>query len=77
MSKPLKLSLLLALTALSSLSACGTRGPLTLPPGPAPEPLLGNPSTALKPGQGHVSPPIKPARNPSENNSNEPEASPQ
>ena len=26
-----------------SLTACGYKGPLTLPAGPAPEPLLGNP----------------------------------
>lgn len=28
------------------LSACGMKGPLELPPGPTPEPLLGNPKTA-------------------------------
>lgn len=32
---------LLPLAFMLSLAACGTRGPLTLPPGPAPEPLLG------------------------------------
>jgi predicted small lipoprotein YifL len=29
-----------------TLSACGYRGPLMLPPGPAPEPLLGTPKPA-------------------------------
>lgn len=34
--------LLLVLTPLL-IAACGTKGPLTLPPGPPPPPLLGNP----------------------------------
>ncbi|UCV03929.1 LPS translocon maturation chaperone LptM [Dechloromonas denitrificans] len=29
-----------------SLAACGMKGPLELPPGPAPEPLLGTPKPA-------------------------------
>lgn len=33
--------LLISLTLLFALSACGTRGSLQLPPGPAPEPLFG------------------------------------
>jgi predicted small lipoprotein YifL len=40
MSKILVILLALALTA------CGYKGPLELPPGPAPEPLLGNPKPA-------------------------------
>lgn len=36
--------LLTSLTALVLLAACGTRGPLELPPGPAPDPILGKPS---------------------------------
>lgn len=32
------------LVALLALTACGTRGSLTLPPGPAPTPLFGNPA---------------------------------
>lgn len=35
---------LIPLTLLIALSACGTRGPLELPPGPAPDPVLGTPS---------------------------------
>ena len=42
------LSALLALT----LTACGTRGGLVLPPGPPPPPLFGNPPPApAKPAQ--------------------------
>ena len=33
--------LLSVLILLSTLSACGTRGPLELPPGPPPKPLFG------------------------------------
>ena len=40
MSKILVILLALALTA------CGYKGPLEMPPGPAPEPLLGNPKPA-------------------------------
>jgi predicted small lipoprotein YifL len=29
-----------------SLAACGMKGPLELPPGPAPEPLLGTPKAS-------------------------------
>jgi len=31
------------------LAACGMKGPLELPPGPAPEPLFGNPKPAPQP----------------------------
>ena len=31
-----------------SLAACGMKGPLVLPPGPAPAPLLGAPKPAAK-----------------------------
>lgn len=41
--------LLSALILLSTLSACGTRGPLELPPGPPPKPLLGGSSSAPTP----------------------------
>ncbi|MFC5303130.1 hypothetical protein [Azospira restricta] len=34
------------LVALAALAACGTRGNLTLPPGPAPAPIFGNPAPA-------------------------------
>lgn len=44
------------LVALAALTACGTRGSLTMPPGPAPAPLFGNP--APKPAQK----PAKPAQ---------------
>ena len=30
------------------LAACGMKGPLEMPPGPAPEPLFGNPKPAPK-----------------------------
>ncbi|HEY1180697.1 MAG TPA: lipoprotein [Rhodocyclaceae bacterium] len=39
------------LILLSTLSACGTRGPLELPPGPPPKPLLGGSSKAPAPAQ--------------------------
>jgi predicted small lipoprotein YifL len=45
-----------------SLAACGMKGPLELPPGTAPEPLLGNPKAtkpAPKPGASDVSTDIK------------------
>ena len=32
------------LAALLGLAACGTKGALTLPPGPIPAPLFGNPT---------------------------------
>jgi len=37
---------LAALLVPLALSACGTRGGLTLPPGPAPAPIFGNPAPA-------------------------------
>jgi predicted small lipoprotein YifL len=47
-------AILLASLCAIALNACASRGPLTLPPGPAPEPLFGNPK------------PVKPApKNPS------------
>ncbi len=36
------------LAVLIALTACGTRGSLTLPPGPMPAPLFGNPAPAKK-----------------------------
>lgn len=36
--------LLISFTTLALLAACGSRGPLELPPGPAPDPILGKPS---------------------------------
>ncbi len=38
-----------ALMLILSLAACGVKGPLVLPPGPAPEPLFGNPKPAPAP----------------------------
>ena len=35
-----------ALLLATFVAACGSRGPLVLPPGPPPEPLLGNPRPA-------------------------------
>ena len=40
------MSKILAIFLALALSACGYRGPLELLPGPAPEPLLGNPKPA-------------------------------
>ena len=36
----------LAVLLVTSLSACGMKGALQLPPGPPPEPILGNPKPA-------------------------------
>jgi len=53
-------ALLLAVTALS-LAGCGMKGPLELPPAPAPTPLLGKPRTAHdKAGAPDVSTPTRP-----------------
>lgn len=53
-------ALLLAVTALS-LAGCGMKGPLELPPAPAPTPLLGKPATAAsKAGAPDVSTPTRP-----------------
>ncbi len=41
------MSRIAALLIVLSLSACGMKGPLVLPPGPAPEPLLGNPKPTV------------------------------
>lgn len=40
------MSKIAAALLLLSLAACGLKGPLVLPPGPAPEPLLGIPKPA-------------------------------
>jgi len=40
---PKIIHLLLIAAATAGLSACGMKGSLELPPGPPPEPLLGNP----------------------------------
>jgi len=40
---------LLALAAGSQLTACGLKGPLTLPPGPAPEPQFGKAKPPVQP----------------------------
>lgn len=40
------MSRLLAITLVFALAACGLKGPLTLPPGPAPDPLLGKAKNA-------------------------------
>ncbi|MDR0775792.1 MAG: lipoprotein [Azonexus sp.] len=36
------MSRIAALLIVLSLAACGTKGPLELPPGPAPKPILGS-----------------------------------
>lgn len=55
---------LLVFAALSGmLAGCGTKGPLTLPPGPPGPPLFGNPS-----------PPPKPAKKSESDDSNKPAA---
>ena len=51
---------LAALLAISTLSACGTRGGLQLPPGPPPAPLFGNPPPP-KPVQKPDTPTAEPA----------------
>lgn len=38
-----------AILLAASLCACGMKGSLVLPPGPAPEPLLGSKSEPVKP----------------------------
>ena len=40
------MSRILAALQTLCLAACGMRGPLVMPPGPAPEPLFGNPKPA-------------------------------
>jgi predicted small lipoprotein YifL len=42
------MSRIAALLIILSLAACGMRGPLERPTGPAPEPLLGNAKPAAK-----------------------------
>ena len=42
------MSRLAASILILSLAACGMKGPLVLPPGPAPEPLLGTPKPTPK-----------------------------
>lgn len=52
-------ALLLAITALS-LAGCGMKGPLELPPAPAPTPLLGKPQSApAKAASQDVSTPVR------------------
>ena len=53
-------ALLLAVTALS-LAGCGMKGPLELPPAPAPTPLLGKPAATPAKAEGpDVSTPTRP-----------------
>lgn len=40
------MSRIAAVLIIVSLAGCGMKGPLVLPPGPPPEPLLGNPKPA-------------------------------
>ena len=42
------MSRIAALLIILSLAACGMKGQLERPPGPAPEPLLGNGKAAVK-----------------------------
>lgn len=51
--------LALLLAAALSLAACGTRGSLTLPPGPAPQPIL---DQLLSGKQGAAAAPVAPAK---------------
>ena len=43
------MSRIFAIALALSLAACGFKGPLEMPAGPAPEPLLGNPKPAKAP----------------------------
>lgn len=52
---PRKSMPLLAIGVAISLSACGMKGGLTMPPGPAPEPILGH---AKVPPPAQVSKPV-------------------
>lgn len=56
--------LLPILTLFATLTACGTRGPLELPPGPPPKPLFG--------GSSNTSVPAKQAPQTPPDNSNKP-----
>lgn len=42
------MSRIVAILLAASLSACGMKGPLELPPGPPPEPLLGGAPSPLQ-----------------------------
>lgn len=44
------MSRLLVILVAAGLSACGMKGSLMLPPGPPPEPVLGNPKPATPAG---------------------------
>jgi len=46
---PNKILAALVATLTISISACGMRGSLVMPPGPAPEPVLGNRKSAPPP----------------------------
>jgi len=52
-------AILLTLLTCTSLAACGLKGPLVLPPGPVPEPLLGTSKPASKSAATDVSTPQK------------------
>lgn len=62
----------LAVLLLAGLSACGMKGSLEMPPGPAPEPLLGYPKPA-KP----TNKPANPAKPATEDVSTDKKQSPQ
>jgi predicted small lipoprotein YifL len=62
------MSRIFLITLILALSACGTRGPLEMPPGPAPEPILGGKAgPIIKDSNGKMPISRKPAQDSSTN----------